>query len=321
MRGCLVGSGSEGLQQPEICQCAIRLTEKESCDVNVLYIGTATYDLPGPKNNQTIRFMEAGCKILDIKCAHESDCTSRDDMVKYCEAADIIIVSGGNTLFAVDKWHSCGLTQHLRAAADRGAVLSGGSAGAICWFDGGHSDSADPDSFFAKMTHDAEVACAGRSTTATDESSSAPSCAADVKVWEYIRVPCLGFFPGLVCPHADKVQSNGVLRMTDFDAMMLRHSAERGICIDHFAALVVEGELYSVLSLPGRPGSVLPDGSFSPLQKGMPGIWMKNVVGGHVVTSLVPDSGALADLLRPVSATDIVQDPRLDACRLANPPC
>ena len=44
--------------------------------------------------------------------------------------------------------------------------------------------------------------------------------------------------------------------------MMLRHSGERGIAIDHFAALVVEGENYSVLSISGKPGSVL-EGEFS----------------------------------------------------------
>ena len=32
----------------------------------------------------------------------------------------------------------------LRVASERGAVMVGGSAGAICWFDGGHSDSLDP---------------------------------------------------------------------------------------------------------------------------------------------------------------------------------
>ena len=59
--------------------------------------------------------------------------------------ADIILVSGGNTLFAIDRWVKIGLAPLLKAAAARGAVLTGGSAGAICWFDSGHSDSMDPD--------------------------------------------------------------------------------------------------------------------------------------------------------------------------------
>ena len=38
--------------------------------------------------------------------------------------------------------------------------------------------------------------------------------------WEYIRCPCLGLLPGLICPHHDRVQSNGVLRATDFDGQI-----------------------------------------------------------------------------------------------------
>ena len=61
--------------------------------------------------------------------------------------ADVILVSGGNSLFACDRWNKIGLSPMLRAAMERGAVLTGGSAGAICWFDAGHSDSWDPDTF------------------------------------------------------------------------------------------------------------------------------------------------------------------------------
>ena len=111
--------------------------------------------------------------------------------------------------------------------------MAGGSAGAICWFDGGHSDSMDP-SFYFK--------------TLTDESAAAALTLEKLTSWKYIRVPCLGFLPGLVCPHFDKTQSNGTARAADFDEMMRRHPGETGVGIDHFAALVVEGNRYSVLS-------------------------------------------------------------------------
>ena len=51
----------------------------------------------------------------------------------------------------MDRWKLLGIDQKLRQAMDRGAVLTRGSAGAICWFDGGHSDSADPDTWKAAM--------------------------------------------------------------------------------------------------------------------------------------------------------------------------
>ena len=189
MKGCFVGSGSEGLGQPEICEAIISLTGKEAKEVTILYIGTATYDLPGPKYNQTIRFVEAGCTVNELKCVHDNDSVTPSEMIRLCESADVIIASGGNTLYAMDKWRSIGLVKLLRAAADGGAVLAGGSAGAICWFDGGHSDSADPDSYKDAMI-------AAETTPGADEASAAPGTAEEVKNWEYIRVPCLGFFPG-----------------------------------------------------------------------------------------------------------------------------
>ena len=152
-------------------------------------------------------------------------------MVNLVESADAIIISGGNSLFACDRWNKIGAAPLLKAAMERGTVMTGGSAGAICWFDAGHSDSADPDTFLLAMTGEGQ-----------DEASEAPQEGESVKEWKYIRVPMLGLLPGLVCPHHDRVQSNGILRATDFDEMLKRHSGERGICIDHFAALVVQSD-------------------------------------------------------------------------------
>eukprot|EP00041_Stephanoeca_diplocostata_P031777 m.999207 g.999207 ORF g.999207 m.999207 type:complete len:236 (+) comp24026_c0_seq25:681-1388(+) len=200
-----------------------------------------------------------------------------------------IIVSGGNTLFAVDRWESCGLNGLLCDAMMRGAVLCGGSCGAMCWFDSGHSDSNDPSSFQHAMLHEASTngdatshgVNSATEADAADESSSAPSDGATSAAWDYIRVPCLGFLPGLCCPHFDKVQSNGVLRAVDVEGMALRHPGERVVCIDHHAALVCEGGgVYSVFRLPAAQGSVRSDGSFAADRSGEPGVWIKDVVHG-----------------------------------------
>mmetsp|Transcript_6398 Transcript_6398/g.9709 ORF Transcript_6398/g.9709 Transcript_6398/m.9709 type:complete len:345 (-) Transcript_6398:51-1085(-) len=311
MKFVAVGSGSSGLQLPEVCEAIVVLAGKPAHDLNVLYVGTATYDLPKPRENQTKRLAEMGCTIQDLIVGPGGP----DAQEGCCEAkfkeADIIVVSGGNTLFAVEMWKAHGIHHLMRSAMERGCVMAGGSAGAICWFDGGHSDSADPDSFKEAM-----LLANSASQPVTDESESAPP-GGEIKQWEYIRVPCLGFLPGLVCPHADKVQSNGVLRVKDFDQMMLRHPGERGICIDHFAALIIDGETYSVLSAPGQPGSVLDNQEYSESREGKPGIWTKQVKDGQIITSLVPGQGQLSDLL--VSAEEIIEDPRLDAIRNANP--
>lgn len=317
MKGVFVGSGSEGLQNPLVCTAIIEKTGKQGSDITVLYLGTGTYDLGPPKKNQTIRLAEAGCKITEFQCDRHN--VNKHEMQEKVEAADVIIASGGNTLYAIDLWRECGLVPLLTAAMQRGIVLAGGSLGAVCWFDGAHSDSADPDTYKVKMLRDA-VAAAGDSDDSKDEASSMTTGEA-AKEWQYIRAPCLGFLPGLVCPHSDKIQSNNVLRSRDFDNMLLAHPGEHGLCIDHFAALLVEGDSYSVLSLPGQPGSVLPDGSLSEDRTGVPGVWTKDVVrtdgGMTVVTTLAPMHGHLGQLLK--KATVIVDDSRLEQLRAMNP--
>ena len=140
---------------------------------------------------------------------------SYEAMSALVRAADVLLVSGGNTLFAVDRWVKCRLHPLLHEAAARGAVLTGGSAGAICWFDGGHSDSADADSFRITMLEEAAATTAaaaaadgagGCAGAAIDESSAAPEAGQQAKAWTYIRAPCLALLPGLVCPHFDRTQ-------------------------------------------------------------------------------------------------------------------
>lgn len=55
---------------------------------------------------------------------------------------DGIYVGGGNTRNMLAIWKACGMDQLLRDAWNRGVILSGLSAGGICWFDQGHTDSS-----------------------------------------------------------------------------------------------------------------------------------------------------------------------------------
>lgn len=54
---------------------------------------------------------------------------------------DAIIVSGGNTLNMLAIWKAQKIDVALRKAYDKGIVLAGGSAGSLCWFNGGTTDS------------------------------------------------------------------------------------------------------------------------------------------------------------------------------------
>lgn len=57
------------------------------------------------------------------------------------ERADFLYVGGGDTVYMLDQWKKTGLTAYIREAYDRGTMIAGLSAGAICWFEEMYSDS------------------------------------------------------------------------------------------------------------------------------------------------------------------------------------
>jgi dipeptidase E len=63
------------------------------------------------------------------------------DIKRKIEAADAIYASGGNTYRMMRAWRRLGIDKLLRHAYDTGTVMSGMSAGAICWFSYGNSNS------------------------------------------------------------------------------------------------------------------------------------------------------------------------------------
>jgi peptidase E len=56
-------------------------------------------------------------------------------------SVDGIVASGGNTLNQQAIWKAQGIDVVLREAWDRGIVLGGASAGSLCWFEEGTTDS------------------------------------------------------------------------------------------------------------------------------------------------------------------------------------
>ena len=292
-----VGSGSDGLNDKHVCEEIKELVAKDRGQkwVNVVYLGTATYDKQVPREKQTKRLLDTleaagfSCKFcpINVVASPAIGTGSAEEEEKFQQAqfqyelllsswqsqissAHVIIVSGGNTLYAVTMWKAAGIVSALREARDRGAVLCGGSAGAICWFDAGHSDSADPDSFRSNFT------------------SELPD-SDTTKSWNYIRVGGLGFLPGLVCPHFDRVQSNGVLRREDFEAMLLRQPLDIGLGIDHWAALVVDGDnFYTMNCGSDKPGTLGKEA----------GVFLCRIIMGKMRFDRLCEQGCTKDLLR-----------------------
>jgi dipeptidase E len=77
---------------------------------------------------------------------------------------DVVLVPGGNTANMLAIWRLHGFDEIAREAWESGVVLAGWSAGAICWFDAGVTDSFGP---------------------------------------ELAGMDCLGLLQGSACPHYD----------------------------------------------------------------------------------------------------------------------
>jgi peptidase E len=67
------------------------------------------------------------------------------DIAEHLLAQDVIWVNGGSVANLLAVWDVHGLRPIMRAAWEAGVVLSGVSAGSICWYAGGTTDSFGPD--------------------------------------------------------------------------------------------------------------------------------------------------------------------------------
>ncbi|MGE0042341.1 MAG: Type 1 glutamine amidotransferase-like domain-containing protein [Vicinamibacterales bacterium] len=106
----------------------------------ICYLPTASADSPAG----SLRFFEA-CAPLNVEAHVQESFIASTQQDKSWEevflSMDAIVVSGGNTLNQQAIWKAQGIDEVLRKAWDRGIVLGGASAGSLCWFDEGTTDS------------------------------------------------------------------------------------------------------------------------------------------------------------------------------------
>jgi dipeptidase E len=364
------GSGSAAFAEPSVAALVVRAASRsrarfhrppvnEQSPLRVAYLGTATYDDRSARERQTGELARLGCRVVSIDVAWpprapldaDASAALRRRLRECIEKSDVVLVSGGNTLFAFRRWRELGIDEALRDAATHlGVVIAGGSAGAITLFDGGHSDSGDPDTFRPKRRPQSTASAPSASTGSDGYSGvdgNAPfaeeealvdvvdSAGANVEAraeaqapgsssWEYMRVASLGLLPGLLCPHHDRTQSNGVPRHEDFNRMLLKHPGERGVAIDHWCVLVVDCGEYELFGVPGMVGSVVAPDAAPPLDadappfidgaefdavSGVPGVWVKDVVAAgadaRIEQRAIARRGWLSNWLKPATAIQL----------------
>jgi peptidase E len=114
------------------------LTKKES--PKICYLPTASADNP-----DNIEYWSNICNtlkidtiILNVWVSSSEKNPSFEDILLN---SDAIVVGGGNTLNMLGIWKAQEIDAILNKALKKGIILAGGSAGSICWFQTGISDS------------------------------------------------------------------------------------------------------------------------------------------------------------------------------------
>ena len=236
---------------PAIVDAVLNLVDQPdpSTMPTLVYLGTANYDNAQAFEGQTRGFKNK-CRIVQLRVSErvpDEEMPTTDAIRDAIQAADILMVSGGNTLYALNRWKDLGIDIMIRNAVygnnGRTPVLCGGSAGAVCWFDEGHSDSMNPTTF---LKVDPNL---------TEQQKND---------WKYIKVEGLKLLPALCVPHHDVTLSNGQPRAQAADQFLLsqyyqqpeesddKNSIQSAlppcIGIDEQAALVVSNGMVHVVS-------------------------------------------------------------------------
>ena len=107
---------------------------------NALFIPTASHDFMPYYNT----FHKVYTGVFNIKTDVALTVFKEFDVEKMrakFEKADMIYVGGGDTVFMMEHWKKSGLLPLIKDAYERGVIIAGLSAGAICWFSDIYTDS------------------------------------------------------------------------------------------------------------------------------------------------------------------------------------
>ena len=155
-----IGGGGFGANpgQGIIEEYILKQTKKKK--PNICFIPTATGDNEAYKVNYYATFSKLQCNPTHLDFFKRTP-----DLNELISTQDAIFVGGGNTKSMLAVWKEWRLDKLLKRAYKQGTVMSGVSAGAICWFENGITDS----------------------------------WATDLKI-----MPCMNFIKGTCCPHYDE---------------------------------------------------------------------------------------------------------------------
>lgn len=152
-------------------------------------------------------FRKLGCNISPLYLDNRK--SNKRELECAVLGCDIIYVGGGNTLKMLKDWRKSGLDKILLKASKKNIILSGLSAGAICWFRYGCS-------YLQQNTNNKKC---------------------------FMRIKGLDLIPALCCPHYD----DGTDRKFNLEKMMKR-TTEIGLAFDNCSAIEIIDYKYRIIT-------------------------------------------------------------------------
>ena len=202
-----IGRPGFSVETTEIDKHIIGLVTKNH--PNVLFIPTASGDSASYSGVFTQHYgNRLGCAVDVLNLYDKPSLNKIKEELSWC---DILYVGGGNTLKMMMWWRRLGVDKLLLTAYQNGKILCGLSAGAICWFNGGLSDS--------------------RSFTSRGQG------------WSYINVHGLNLENILLCPHFDAEPARQPALKN-----ALQGTRKIAIALDNCAALEIKDSGYRILA-------------------------------------------------------------------------
>ena len=115
------------------------LDQSKSYNNKIGFLATASKD-----DKEKIDLFYKRFEKTDSELSHFNLTSNVDGFTEWLFSKDIIYIGGGNTVFMLDIWKKYKLENIFKDAYKKGIILSGVSAGAVCWFEWILSDSVGP---------------------------------------------------------------------------------------------------------------------------------------------------------------------------------
>lgn len=134
----LGGGGFSMEESPALDDYVLSLAGKSR--PRVCFIPTASGDAPESIKRFYDAFPTTRCEPSHLALFTRTV----EDLREHLLDQDVLYVGGGNTANLLGVWRAHGLDAVMREAWELGVVLAGVSAGAMCWFESGVTDSFGP---------------------------------------------------------------------------------------------------------------------------------------------------------------------------------